>query len=89
MEARVDLVGVRELDARAGDGVEVRLLWQPDGDRVLVHLIDGSSGEAFLVAVEAADALDAFRHPFAYLGASAPERVRVLVEQTRREEVTR
>ena len=85
--AEVELHGVRELDARAGDGIEVRLLWQPTGDRVFVHLIDCRSAETYLADVAAADALDAFRHPFAYVGdAHFSHPVRAV--ETRGEEVT-
>jgi hypothetical protein len=58
---------IRELDSRVADGVEVRLLWRGQDDRVLVAVRDERTGEAF--SVEVADdqrALDVFHHPFAY-----------------------
>lgn len=58
---------IRELDQRVIDGIEVRLLWNARTDRVLLSVVDDRSGEAFELEVKAADALDAFRHPFAYL----------------------
>jgi hypothetical protein len=57
---------VRELDHRFSDGIDVRLLWNPSTNRVCVAVLDGRSGESFELTVEAAHALDAFRHPFAY-----------------------
>jgi hypothetical protein len=57
----------RELDSRVTDGIEVRLLWREQDDRVLVAVRDGRTGDAF--SVEVADdqgALDVFHHPYAY-----------------------
>lgn len=57
----------RELDSRVSDGIEVRLLWRAQDDRVLVAVRDGRTGDAF--SVEVADdqrALDVFHHPYAY-----------------------
>jgi hypothetical protein len=66
MEPTFDLATAREVDARARDGVEVRLLWHPPSDRVAVEVIDSRCGEHFALAIEGAYALDAFHHPFAY-----------------------
>jgi hypothetical protein len=68
MQPTFDLTTARELDARANDGVEVRLLWHPSSDRIGVEVLDSRTGEQFALAVHAADALDAFNHPFAYAG---------------------
>jgi hypothetical protein len=87
MATRLDVLEVRELDARAGDGIAVRLLWRPSVDRVYLDLRDGRSGEQFLVAVAGADALDAFRHPFAYLNSSAPGRADAFADDSFREGV--
>ncbi len=57
---------IRELDRRTGDGIDVRLLWNPRTGEVAVSLRDERRGDAFAVAVRGCDALDAFRHPFAY-----------------------
>ncbi|MEA2267664.1 MAG: hypothetical protein QOC64_274 [Solirubrobacteraceae bacterium] len=62
----------RELDHRAADGIEVRMLWRERDDRVLVAVSDARTGEAF--SIEVADgerAADVFQHPFAY-AASRP-----------------
>ncbi len=59
----------RELDHRATDGIDVRMLWDADTDRVVIAVDDARSGEAFTVDVRAGEsALDVFRHPFAYAG---------------------
>ena len=55
-----------ELDHRTHDGVEVSLLWQPDNDVVVVEVRDARAGDAFQLVVDAEEALDVFRHPFAY-----------------------
>lgn len=57
---------IRELDFRAGDGVEVRLLWSPDDDSLRVAVTDLARGETFEVPVGAEEARDAFEHPYAY-----------------------
>lgn len=55
----------RELDHRNGDGIDVTLLWDADADVVLVSVENEHTGERFRIAVDGADALDAFRHPYA------------------------
>jgi hypothetical protein len=56
-----------ELDSRTTDGIEVRLLWHKDEDRVTVAAFDLRSGEVLEVAVgESENALDVFHHPYAY-----------------------
>jgi hypothetical protein len=56
-----------ELAHRAGDGIEVRLLWESGGGRLTVLVTDFRSGSCFeLVAGNGSEALDAFYHPFAY-----------------------
>ena len=57
----------RELDHRSNDRIDVRLLWRPSDDRVIVTVADGKTGDRFTVDVpEGESALDVFRHPFAY-----------------------
>jgi hypothetical protein len=59
-------MAIRELDRRYGDGIEVRLLWNPHTDEVTVAVEDERSGEAFVLDVPGCDALEAFTHPYAY-----------------------
>jgi hypothetical protein len=55
-----------ELDFRATDGIEVRLLWQPGSADVIVDVFDTNAGGGFRLDVPGARALDAFHHPYAY-----------------------
>ena len=57
---------MQELDARTGDGLEVRLLWSPGSTDVVVEIDDARRDERFSFCVAADRAFDAFRHPFAY-----------------------
>jgi hypothetical protein len=57
---------MRELDRRTSDGIEVRLLWNSRTDRLLVAVEDTRGSDSFDIEVAAEDALQAFRHPFAY-----------------------
>jgi hypothetical protein len=60
---------LRELDHRVSDGIDVRLLWRPHDDRVIVAVDDTKSGESFAIEVGSdQSALDVFHHPFAYAG---------------------
>lgn len=57
---------IRELDHRTSDGIDVRLLWNSRTDRVSVAVKDERSGACLGFEVDPADALTAFRHPYAY-----------------------
>lgn len=58
---------VRELDHRTNDGIDVHLLWNSRTNGITLLVRDDRSGESFELGVGAADALDAFHHPFAYM----------------------
>jgi hypothetical protein len=58
---------LHELAFREGDGIEVTLLWDGVEDRVLITVRDRRTGEWFVSGVDRADALEAYRHPFAYV----------------------
>ena len=64
---------LRELDARQGDGLDIRLLWDPATNDVVVTVEDFRHDEFLIVPVAPAEALEAFHHPFAY-AAAAPAR---------------
>jgi hypothetical protein len=66
MQPTFDMSAARELDARASDGVEVRLLWHPATNGIALEVNDARSGEHFAFGVDPSDATDAFAHPFAY-----------------------
>jgi hypothetical protein len=56
-----------ELAHRAGDGLEVLLMWDRDDGRLVVIVDDIRKGGSFeLVVADGRQALDAFYHPFAY-----------------------
>ena len=58
-------IGVRELDQRTDNGIEVTLFWSA-ATGVFVAVEDERKGESFQIAVAPADALEAFRHPYAF-----------------------
>jgi len=60
------MLEVHELARRKSDGIDVRLLWNSQTDRVSVTVRDERSGETFELEVDSSDALAAFNHPFAY-----------------------
>jgi hypothetical protein len=57
---------IRELDRRVNDGIDVRLLWNPVAEQVVLAVHDTRSDDSFELQVAAADALLAFHHPYAY-----------------------
>lgn len=66
MNIDADRRGLRELDQRSGNGLEVTLLWSERTGSVFVCVEDGPADTGFHFAVDPADALHAFRHPYAY-----------------------
>jgi hypothetical protein len=46
--------------------VDVRLIWSVETDDVFAAVDDQRRGDSFEFEVDAADALEAFHHPFAY-----------------------
>lgn len=56
----------RELDARSGDGLYVRLVWRPADNTTTITVADSRSRELYAIPVAPEDAFDAFHHPFAY-----------------------
>jgi hypothetical protein len=59
---------LKELDFRAGDGYEVSLLWSQETGQLAVVVIDQTGGEEFAIEVQPEEAVEVFRHPFAYVG---------------------
>jgi hypothetical protein len=64
--ARAGASDVRELDRRTSNGIDVRLLWQPQRNRVSVVVTDRRVDGSFDFEVDPADALEAFHHPYVY-----------------------
>ena len=59
---------IRELDQRQADGIRVTLYWNSQANHVYLTVEDERLGTRCELEVPAADALDAFRHPYAYMG---------------------
>jgi hypothetical protein len=70
---------IRELDRRTSDGIDVGLLWNQTDDRVLVAVVDATTGDAFEIQVEAGESLAAFHHPYAYAAFRRVSRTQRLV----------
>jgi hypothetical protein len=58
----------RELAQRLSGTDEVLLLWHPEIDRVELSVSDVTTGEGFHIEVAPGTAMDAFHHPYAYVG---------------------
>ena len=58
----------RELAQRLSGADEVLLLWHPESDRVELAVRNLATGADCQIEVAPADAIDAFYHPFAYVG---------------------
>jgi len=59
-------MNTRELAQRISGNIEVRLLWDPERDRVELAVHDHATDVSFELEVAPADAVDAFYHPYAY-----------------------
>lgn len=60
----------RELAHRASNGIKVWLYWDKVGDTLSLEVFDAKLDEYFELDVPRDRAMDAFRHPFAYLAAA-------------------
>jgi hypothetical protein len=58
----------RELAQRQSGSDEVLLLWHPESDQVELAVRNLTTGSGCQIEVASADAMDAFNHPFAYVG---------------------
>jgi hypothetical protein len=66
LEPTAEAAGLRELDHRSSDDVEVTLLWSARTNRVFVSVLELASEALFHFEVAPSEALEAFHHPFAY-----------------------
>jgi hypothetical protein len=57
---------MKEIAHRTSDGIEVVLFWRRGDALLTVAVADERTGAYFEFDVEAAQALDAFHHPYAY-----------------------
>ena len=65
---------LHELDYRAADGVEVALLWVVGTKSLFVVVHDEKSGDVLELDVEQDEnAIDVFKHPYAYAAARGLE----------------
>jgi hypothetical protein len=55
-----------ELAQRDSDGISVTLLWHSTTGKLTVSVRDRRTGEAFDLSAGTQNALDVFRHPYAY-----------------------
>jgi hypothetical protein len=69
-----------ELSQRESDGIEVQLFWERGTDHLVVVVQDARSEQAIEVAARPDNALDVFRHPFAYAGRQTERRPLVDIE---------
>jgi hypothetical protein len=58
-----------ELDHRESDGIGVSLLWDRLTNSLSVVVVDEKTAEMFDLPVRASEAIEVFRHPFAYVDA--------------------
>jgi hypothetical protein len=72
---------LKELDYRAGDGIEVSLLWSPESGQLAVVVVDEARGEEFAMEVAPGEATEIFRHPYAYVARRPLEFRRPLVSR--------
>jgi hypothetical protein len=61
----------QELAQRSGDGLNVSLYWNREDGGVTVVVTDTRTDEEFELTVPRDKALEAFRHPFAFLSLAA------------------
>ena len=65
----------RELAERVSNGTQVRLLWRQGSGEVWVEVWEAAFDLTITIPVQPEQALDAFRHPYAYAAAqSVPPR---------------
>jgi hypothetical protein len=57
---------LRELVARSTDGLDIRLLWRPHDDVVLLQVDDAELQSRLVVPVPPDQAMFAFNHPYAF-----------------------
>ena len=62
------IVTRRELAHRRANGIDVSLFWDKVGDLLSLEVYDAKTSELFAIEVPRNRALDAFHHPFAYIG---------------------
>jgi hypothetical protein len=69
-----------ELAQRDSNGISVTLLWHSTTGKLTVSVCDRRTGEAFDLSASTDNALDVFRHPYAYVDWQRGRPGSVLVE---------
>ena len=59
--------GIRELAERVSSGTHVRLLWRQGTKQLWIEIREAATDHALRICVQPELALDAFRHPYAYV----------------------
>lgn len=67
MAIPLDMTDLTELDYRNTNGIEVFLLWNSRTGDTFISVCDSQEDSEFCYPVSAANAADAFQHPYAYL----------------------
>jgi hypothetical protein len=62
----------RELHHRRSCDIDVRLMWQPQTDRLTVEVFDRADGSTLVVEVGTRSPMEVFRHPYAFAVSSEP-----------------
>jgi hypothetical protein len=57
---------IEELASRESAGIQVSLFWSREDNTLSVVVRDNWTNEEFSLAAEPEEAMDVFRHPFAY-----------------------
>ena len=58
--------GFKELAQRENDGIEISLVWNRQSNGLTVFVCDTRTHDLLELEVEPAEALDVFRHPYAF-----------------------
>jgi len=64
-----------ELCQRNNCGISVALFWNQASNELCVYVEDAQTDDRFLIPVRAAEAIDAFYHPFVYAPSDNAEEV--------------
>jgi hypothetical protein len=55
-----------DIATRSGGGIEVALIWDRDGESLVVFAYDVLTSEEVAIPVSSEEASEVYRHPFAY-----------------------
>jgi hypothetical protein len=66
VEAMTGTTHIEELAHRESAGIQVSLFWSREDNTLSIVVRDNRTGDEFSVAAEPNEAMDVYRHPFAY-----------------------